>query len=71
MNSLADDVDAPMTQVNVALQLLTERGMLESHSRLSYIAPGYADGFYEHAMVELLALLEGHLPEFRESLERV
>ena len=66
MNSLADAVDAPMTQVNVALQLLTERGLLEAHSRLNYVAPGYADGFYEHALTEFLALIEGYPPEVRD-----
>lgn len=65
IQSLADALDAPMTQVNVALQLLTERGLLEIHGRLGYVADGYASGFYEHAMTEFYALIEGHPPEFR------
>jgi DNA-binding GntR family transcriptional regulator len=64
IQSLADALDAPMTQVNVALQLLTERGLLETHGRLGYVAPGYASAFFEHAMTEFYALIEGHPPEF-------
>ena len=67
IQSIADAIDAPMTQVNVALQLLTERGMLESHGRLGDVATGYASAFYEHAMTEFYALIEGHPPEFREA----
>ena len=66
IQSLADALDAPMTQVNVALQLLTERGLLETHGRLGYVAPGYASAFFEHAMTEFYAMIEGHPPEFRE-----
>jgi len=66
MQSVADAIDAPMTQVNVALQLLTERGLLETHGRLGYVASGYASAFFEHAMTEFLALIEGCPPEFRE-----
>ena len=70
IQSLADALDAPMTQVNVALQLFAERGLLETPSgggRLGYVAPGYASGFFEHAMTEFYALIEGHPPEFRET----
>ena len=70
IQSISDAIDAPMTQVNVALQLLTERGLLEKPSgggRLGYVAPGYAQGFYEHAMTEFYALIEGHPPQFREA----
>ena len=67
MQSVADAIDAPMTQVNVALQLLTERGLLETHGRLGYIGPGYAKAFCEHAMTEFYALIEGCPPEFRET----
>jgi len=67
IQSIADTLDVPMTQVNVALQLLTERGLLETHGRLGYVAPGYANAFYEYAMTELYALIEGHPPEFREA----
>ena len=67
IQSIADALDAPMTQVNVALQLLTERGLLESHGRLGYVAPGYAKAFFEHAMTEFYALIEGCPPEFREA----
>ena len=67
IQSIADPLDVPMTQVNVALQLLTERGLLETHGRLGYVAPGYASAFFEHAMTEFYALIEGHPPEFRET----
>jgi len=67
IQSIADTLDVPMTQVNVALQLLTERGLLETHGRLGYVAPGYASAFFEHAMTEFYALIEGHPPEFRET----
>ena len=66
IQSLADAIDAPMTQVNVALQLLNERSMLETHGRLGYVSPGYADGFFEHAMIEFYALIEGQPPVIRE-----
>jgi len=66
IQSMADAINAPMTQVNVALQLLTERGMLETHGRLGYVAPGYSDAFYEHAMVEFWALIEGCPPTLCE-----
>ena len=67
IQSLADAIDAPMTQVNVALQLLSERSMLETHGRLGYVAPGYTEALYEHAMTEFYALIEGCPPEFREA----
>jgi len=63
IKSIADAIDAPMTQVNVALQLLSERGLLETHGRLGYVAPGYAIAFHEHAMTEFFALIEGCPPE--------
>ncbi|MCG8510068.1 MAG: hypothetical protein MI741_12645, partial [Rhodospirillales bacterium] len=66
LQSLADALEAPMTQVNVALQLLTEHGLLETHGRLGYVAPGYASGFFEHAMTEFYALIEGHPPQMRD-----
>jgi len=62
MQSLADAIGAPMTQVNVAIQLLIERGLVESDGRTVRIAPGYAKGFYEHAMTEFDALIEGCPP---------
>jgi len=66
MQSLADAVDAPCTQVNVALQLLHERGLLVTSGRLGYVAEGYASAFGEHAMTEFYALIEGCPPEIRE-----
>jgi len=56
MQSLADTLDVPMTQANVALQLLAERGLLETHGRLGYVA-----------MTEFYALIEGCPPEIRET----
>lgn len=67
IKSIADAIDAPMTQVNVALQLLTERGLLETHGRLGYVASGYAVAFHEHAMTEFCALIEGCQPELLDS----
>jgi len=67
IESLADALDVPKTQVNVALQLLTDRGLLETHGRLGYVAPGYARAFCEHAMTEFYALIEGFRPEFGEA----
>ena len=67
IQSLADALDVPRTQVNVALQLLTDRGLLETHGRLGYVSHGYASAFYEHAMTEFWALIEGCPPEFHEA----
>lgn len=61
--SLADALDAPKTQVDVAVKLLIERGMLKPHGRLSRVEPGYARDFYNHAMTEFDALVEGHPPK--------
>lgn len=57
---VAEAVGAPMTQVNVALQLLAERGLLARDGR---VAPGYVDGFYEHALTEFYALIEAFKAE--------
>lgn len=67
IQSIADALNVPMTQVNVALQLLTERGLLETHGRLGHVAPGYAKAFFEHAMIEFFALIEGCPPEILET----
>lgn len=64
--SLADAVGAPMTQVHVALQLLAERGLLEGEGRSGRVAAGYRGGFYEHAMTEFYALIEGCPPQQHE-----
>ena len=66
MTSVADAIDAPLTQVNVALELLKERGMILTSGRRGYIEEGYRDGVYEHALVEFYALIEGHPPEYRD-----
>ena len=64
MTSIADALDAPLTQVNVALELLKERGMLlPADGRRSHIPEGYRSAFFEHAMTEFYALIEGHPPE--------
>lgn len=63
MTAIADAIDAPLTQVNVALELLKERGMLlPADGRRSHIPEGYASAFFEHAMTEFYALIEGHPP---------
>ena len=64
MTSVADALDAPLTQVNVALELLKERGIILTSGRCGYVDAGYRDGVFEHAMVEFYALIEGHPPEF-------
>ncbi len=64
MTSIADAIDAPLTQVNVALELLKERGMLlPADGRRSHIPEGYRSAFFEHAMTEFYAIIEGHSPE--------
>ncbi len=65
VQSLPDAIGAPMTQVNVAIQLLLERSLVENDGRTVRIVPGYAEGFYEHAMIEFLALIEGCPPQQR------
>jgi len=67
IKSITDAIDEPMTQVNVALQLLTERGLLETHGRLGYVTLGFAVTFHEHAMTEFFALIEGCPPELVDS----
>jgi len=67
IQSVSDAVNAATTQVGVALALLTERGLLETHGRLGYAAPGYAEMFFEHAMTEFYALIEGCPPEFHDA----
>jgi len=62
MSSVASAIDAPFTQVNVALELLKDRGILETRRRLSYVAEGYRSAVFEHAMVEFLALATGAPP---------
>ena len=64
MNEVADAIDAPLTQTNVAIELLKERCMLiPADGRRSRVADGYRDAFFEHAMTEFYALIEGHPPE--------
>ncbi|MHB1158460.1 MAG: hypothetical protein ACYC26_16675 [Phycisphaerales bacterium] len=67
LRSLADALDAPMTQIDIALHLLIERGLLENRGRLGYVSPGYATAFLEHAMTEFYALIEGHPPELHDA----
>lgn len=65
MTALADAIDAPYTQVNVALELLKERSMFTAQGRINYVEDGYRAGFYEHAMTEFYAIIEGCPPEYR------
>ena len=67
MQSLADAIEAPMTQVNVALQLLGERGLIVTDGRVVSIREGYRTAFHEHAMTEFYALIEGCPPEYGEA----
>src|ERR1051325_4941658 len=47
MNAIADAIDAPYTQVNVVLELLKERCIIETDGRKSYVGHGYRHGFYD------------------------
>jgi hypothetical protein len=62
MTLIAAALDLPYTQVNVAMELLKERGILRADGRRSYVEPGYREALYEHAMVEFLALEAGVPP---------
>lgn len=62
LGSIAEAIDAPYTQVNVVLELLKDRGMVEVRGRRSYMA---MDCVHIHAMVEFYALAEGVAPTFR------
>jgi hypothetical protein len=65
MMTIADAIEAPYTQVNVALELLKERGMFLDQGRVNYVEGGYKAGFYEHALIEFYAIIEGCPPEYR------
>jgi hypothetical protein len=56
MESLADALDAPYTQVNVALEFLKDRGCVETRLRRSYPA---SNVLFEDAMTEFFALAAG------------
>lgn len=60
MNTIADAIDAPYTQVNITLELLKERGILDVRGRRSYMA---MDCVHLHGMTEFLALAEGVPPQ--------
>jgi hypothetical protein len=56
MEEIADALNAPFTQVNVAVEFLKERGVIEVRAkRKSYAASGC---IFEDAMIEYHALLE-------------
>jgi len=57
---IAQALRHPASQVNVAIRLLLERGLLEKDRRRYYVPPRYADGFYEHAMKEFHAMTARH-----------
>ena len=56
METLAEAIDAPYTQVSVALEFLKERGCVETRLRRSYPA---SDVLFEDAMIEFFAFAEG------------
>ena len=56
MVTLAAALDAPYTQVNVALEFLKERGCVKTRLRRSYPA---SNMLFEDAMTEFFALAEG------------
>ena len=53
MESLASDLDLPLTQVNVAMEFMKERGCIEVRRRRTYPASGW---LYEDAMIEFMHL---------------
>ena len=55
LEELAQAMDAPFTQVNVALAFMKERGCVEVRRRRTYPA---SDAVYEDAMVEFTCLAE-------------
>jgi len=55
VDTLAVALDAPYTQVNVALEFLKERGCVETRLRRNYPA---SDIVFEDAMIEFCALAE-------------
>lgn len=55
LESIADAIDAPYTQVNVALEFLKERGCVVIRGRRTYPASTF---LYEDAMTEFLYLAE-------------
>ncbi|MEX2387733.1 MAG: hypothetical protein WD534_07635 [Phycisphaeraceae bacterium] len=55
LDSLVEALDAPFTQVNVALEFMKERGCVVTRGRRSYPA---STCLYEDAMVEYLFLAE-------------
>jgi hypothetical protein len=55
LNDLVAAMDAPFTQVNVALSFMKERGCVEVRHRRSYPA---SDALYEDAMIEFSYLAE-------------
>jgi len=55
LEELVEAIDAPYTQVNVALAFMKERGCVEVRRRRTYPASGW---LYEDAMVEFMYLAE-------------
>jgi hypothetical protein len=55
LDELVAALDAPFTQVNVALAFMKERGCVETRRRRSYPASGQ---LYEDAMIEFMYLAE-------------
>jgi hypothetical protein len=55
MEIVADAIDAPYTQVNVAMEFMKERGSVEVRHRRTYPASGF---LYEDAMIEFMYLAE-------------
>lgn len=55
MEIVADAIDAPYTQVNVAMEFMKERGCVEVRHRRTYATSGC---LYEDAMIEFMYLAE-------------
>lgn len=61
LSEIAERRELPFTQVNVAMEFLKERGLLEIIRRRSQIA---WKTFFEDAMCEFLALTDADNPSF-------
>jgi len=55
LEELVEAIDAPYTQVNVALAFMKERGCVEVRRRRTYPTSGW---LYEDAMIEFMYLAE-------------
>ena len=61
---VATEIGATYSNVQAGWDLLLERGMLvDANAKRKQVASGYRSAFFEHAMTEFYAIIEGHPPE--------